>query len=78
MEKPTEWCDHVLLKAAVDALGLKTVVFNVYGADIRRTEIYPVKCKKPGNDLTIYLGHMGEFHYLSLRPKDWNKEWQKS
>lgn len=78
MEKPTEWCDHVLLKAAVDALGLKTVVFNVYGADIRRTEIYPVKCKKSGNDLTIYLGHMGEFHYLSLRPKDWNKEWQKS
>ncbi|XP_062609103.1 uncharacterized protein LOC134270866 isoform X2 [Saccostrea cucullata] len=74
MEQNTEWCDHVIFKAAVDALGLRAVVFNVYGNDIRRTEVLS---RNPSDgSLTVYLGHFGEFHYLSLRPNNWNKEWQ--
>ncbi|XP_062609080.1 uncharacterized protein LOC134270849, partial [Saccostrea cucullata] len=74
MEQNTEWCDHVIFKAAVDALGLRAVVFNVYGDDIRRTEVLS-RNPSDGN-LTVYLGHFGEFHYLSLRPNNWDKEWQ--
>ncbi|XP_061196356.1 uncharacterized protein LOC133204619 [Saccostrea echinata] len=74
MEQNTEWCDHVILKAAVDALGLHAVVFNVYRDDIRRTEVL---CRNPSDgNITVYLGHFGEFHYLSLRPENWEKEWQ--
>lgn len=78
MENPAEWCDHIVLKAAVDALALRTIVFNVYGNDIRRTEILPANCRNSSDMMTIYLGHLGEFHYLSLRPNKWDREWQKS
>ncbi|XP_061162441.1 uncharacterized protein LOC133171671 [Saccostrea echinata] len=74
MEQSTEWCDHVIFKAAVDALGLRVVVFNVYEDDIRRTEV--LSRKQSVDTITVYLGHFGEFHYLSLRPKNWEKEWQ--
>ncbi|XP_062609101.1 uncharacterized protein LOC134270865 [Saccostrea cucullata] len=74
MEQSTEWCDHVIFKAAVDALGLRVVVFNVYGDDIRRTEV--LSRKQSVDIITIYLGHFGEFHYLSLRPNNWESEWQ--
>uniref|UniRef100_A0A8W8KE68 OTU domain-containing protein n=1 Tax=Magallana gigas TaxID=29159 RepID=A0A8W8KE68_MAGGI len=77
MESPSEWCDHIVLKAAVDALALRTIVFNVYGNDVRRTEILPANCRNSSDMMTIYLGHLGEFHYLSLRPNTWEREWQK-
>lgn len=78
MESPSEWCDHIVLKAAVDVLALRTIVFNVYGNDVLRTEILPANCTNSSDMMTIYLGHLGEFHYLSLRPNKWDREWQKS
>ncbi|XP_048758615.2 uncharacterized protein LOC125668458 isoform X2 [Ostrea edulis] len=76
MEKNTEWCDHMVLKASVDALGMKAVIYNVYETDVRRTEVLPGGHHGRAECLTIYLGHFGEFHYLSLRPKNWEREWQ--
>ncbi|XP_048754505.2 uncharacterized protein LOC125665738 [Ostrea edulis] len=76
MEKNTEWCDHMTLKASVDALGMKAVIYNVYETDVRRTEVLPGGHQGRTECLTIYLGHFGEFHYLSLRPNNWEREWQ--
>ncbi|XP_048754481.2 uncharacterized protein LOC125665725 [Ostrea edulis] len=76
MEKNIEWCDHIILRACVDALGMKAVIYNVYETDVRRTEVLPGGHQGRGECLTIYLGHFGEFHYLSLRPKNWEREWQ--
>lgn len=76
MEQNYQWGDHMVLKAMADALNLVVVVFNVYEDDIRRTEILsegrPITKRQK---LTIFLGHIGEFHYLSLRPIDWEKDW---
>ena len=69
----------MILKALADALNLTVIVINVYEDDIRRTEIpaegRPVTRRQK---LTIFLGHIGEFHYLSLRPADWEKDWPYS
>lgn len=79
MEQNYQWGDHMVLKAIADALNLVVVVFNVYEDDIRRTEILsegrPITKRQK---LTIFLGHIGEFHYLSLRPLHWEKEWPYS
>lgn len=79
MNQNYQWGDHMVLKAIADALNLVVVVFNVYEDDIRRTEILsegrPITKRQK---LTIFLGHIGEFHYLSLRPIDWENDWPYS
>lgn len=79
MQQNFQWGDHMILKALADALNLTVIVINVYEDDIRRTEIpaegRPVTRRQK---LTIFLGHIGEFHYLSLRPADWEKDWPYS
>ncbi|XP_062613070.1 uncharacterized protein LOC134274844, partial [Saccostrea cucullata] len=76
MELNSQWGDHMILKAIADALNLIVVVFNVFKDDIRRTEILPEGTPITKRQrLTIYLGHIGEFHYLSLRERDWEIYW---
>ncbi|XP_061175918.1 uncharacterized protein LOC133184861 [Saccostrea echinata] len=76
MEQNSQWGDHMILKAIADALNLIVIVFNVFEDDIRRTEILPEGTPITKRQrLTIYLGHIGEFHYLSLREYDWEIYW---
>ncbi|XP_062622062.1 uncharacterized protein LOC134283559 [Saccostrea cucullata] len=75
MSNPKEWSDHIMLKAVVDLLHLNAVVFNIYKDDVRHTEVKSSRKNFPFPTLTIYLGHLGEFHYVSLRPKKWEKLW---
>ncbi|XP_062577461.1 uncharacterized protein LOC134239300, partial [Saccostrea cucullata] len=75
MSKSGEWSDHIILQAVADVFSLEVIVFNVYRDDICRTEVKGKMCKNNQNRLTIFLGHLGEFHYLSLRPKLWLRHW---
>ncbi|XP_062596780.1 uncharacterized protein LOC134258263 [Saccostrea cucullata] len=74
MSKSSEWSDHIVLQALVDAYNLEVVVFNVFQDDIMRTEIHPENIRNR-NQIQIFLGHLGEFHYLSLRPAHWSVSW---
>ncbi|XP_062609079.1 uncharacterized protein LOC134270848 [Saccostrea cucullata] len=75
MSRSGEWSDHIILQAVADLFSLEVIVFNVYRDDICRTEVKGKMCKNHQNRLTIFLGHLGEFHYLSLRPKLWLRHW---
>ncbi|XP_062578053.1 uncharacterized protein LOC134239939 [Saccostrea cucullata] len=75
MERPGQWGDHITLQTLADVFTLKIIVFNVYQDDIRRTEVEAESNEDIKTRLTIYLGHLGEFHYLSLRPKHWQIHW---
>jgi hypothetical protein len=77
MSRPCEWGDHILLQAVTDAFNLEVVVFNVFQDDIRRTEVNPGKTTRVRR-IPIFLGHIGEFHYLSLRPDNWKSLWPYS
>ncbi|XP_061179355.1 uncharacterized protein LOC133187979 [Saccostrea echinata] len=75
MERPGEWGDHIALQALADVFLLEVIIFNVYQDDIRRTEVTTKSNEKIQKKLKIYLGHLGEFHYLSLRPRKWRLHW---
>ncbi|XP_061178700.1 uncharacterized protein LOC133187369 [Saccostrea echinata] len=74
MSKSSEWGDHIVLQAVADAYNLDVVVFNVFQDDIRKTEVHP-QMESKRKPMTIFLGHIGEFHYLSLRPDHWTSWW---
>ncbi|XP_061179354.1 uncharacterized protein LOC133187978 [Saccostrea echinata] len=74
MSTSSEWSDHIVLQAVVDAYNLEVVIFNVFQDDIRRTEVHPEN-RRNRKQMLIFLGHLGEFHYLSLRPAHWTSTW---
>ena len=78
MERSREWGDHIVLQALVDVYCLQVIVFNVFQEDIRRTEVQVESDAQNERRLTVFLGHLGEFHYLSLRPNNWFKQWPYS
>lgn len=77
MSRTCEWSDHIILQAVTDAFNLDIVVFNVFQDDIRRTEVNPGKDTQVQR-IQMFLGHIGEFHYLSLRPDHWTSLWPYS
>lgn len=77
MERNSSWGDHLILKALCDAVGITIVVFNISNDDIRRTELVP-KVNDKSDDTQFFLGHLGEYHYVSLRPKMWERTWPLS
>ncbi|KAK3102642.1 hypothetical protein FSP39_012830 [Pinctada imbricata] len=74
-----EWGDHMMLKAIVDMLGRRLIVINVKPNDeLRKTDLDPHDKTSPGyEEKPLYLGHISESHYLSLRPVGWELEWPK-
>ena len=74
MEKKSTWGDHLTLKALSEVVGETIVVFNPTSDDVRRTEIVP-SASVSATDTPFFLGHIGEYHYLSLRPMNWEKKW---
>lgn len=77
MSKTREWGDHIILQALVEAYNLKVTIFNVFEDDVRHNVL------QPGDDtkrklMQVFLGHIGEFHYLSLRPCHWTDLWPYS
>lgn len=73
MERNSTWGDHLTLQALSEVTRNTIVVLNLSQEDIRRTEIVPSDPDK--SHASLFLGHIGEYHYLSLRPKNWGRIW---
>ncbi|KAL5019884.1 hypothetical protein ScPMuIL_002776 [Solemya velum] len=71
MSHPEEWGDHIMLQAIANVTG-RTI--QVIPSD--ETRDWTVIEPKPGNKTNracVYLGHVAQSHYVSLRPSDhWN------
>ena len=74
MKKSGEWGDHIMLQALADAFHLHINVYNVVYNDVRRTDIIANLHKDAFVKVPIFLGHIGESHYFSLRPLHWMAE----
>lgn len=74
MNKTGEWGDHIILQALADVFLLHITVFNVIDNDVRRTEIVTEMAMETSTKFHICLGHVGEFHYFSLRSMTWKME----
>lgn len=73
MERNSTWGDHLTLQALSEVTRNTIVVLNLSQEDIRRTEIVPSDPDQ--SHASFFLGHIGEYHYLSLRPKNWERIW---
>ena len=61
-----------------DFLGQKIAIFNATSEEsFNHHEILPETCD-PDRTEALYLGHHGELHYVSLRPRDWEQIWANS
>ncbi|KAK3101301.1 hypothetical protein FSP39_002540 [Pinctada imbricata] len=75
MSQPTQWGDHMILRAMSNMLTRNIIVCNVRpDGEVQQHEIVPMKDQR-SDKVALYLGHLGEFHYMSLRPKDWEDKW---
>ena len=77
MTRKKEWGDHIILQALVDAFDLNITIFNVFEDDVRHNILQP-ESDSGRKQTEVFLGHIGEFHYLSLRPRSWTKFWPYS
>ncbi|KAK3102149.1 hypothetical protein FSP39_009176 [Pinctada imbricata] len=76
MARSREWGDHLTLKALCEVLGRKIIVHNVQSSESFNThEFLPEGSDEDGKE-HLFLGHLGEFHYISLRPTSWKQTWE--
>ncbi|KAK3102347.1 hypothetical protein FSP39_010673 [Pinctada imbricata] len=75
MAQPYEWGDHLVLQALCEALQRNIITITVQSDDISSHHEFVPKYKDSIRNETLYLGHLGEFHYVSLRLKGWKKTW---
>ena len=66
MKRSRELGDHIVLQALVDVYSLQVIGCKLFQEDIRRTEMIVESDAHNEERLTVFLGHHGEFHYLSL------------
>ena len=77
MNRDGEWGDHMILNAITEVVGRN---ITVLGSSGNVTQLFPHNITVT-DDLfldSVYLGHIGGTHYVSLRPKDWEKTWPMS
>ncbi|XP_045209765.2 uncharacterized protein LOC123561456 [Mercenaria mercenaria] len=87
MSDDGEWGDHMILGALANVINMPIVI---YGGTTGQNEtiLYPRALTNENglsekddqvldDDIVVYLGHVSESHYLSLRPKHWRQTLQK-
>ncbi|XP_060564626.1 uncharacterized protein LOC132723846 [Ruditapes philippinarum] len=65
-----EWGDHLILRAIVETIGHTIKVLNVSGEESHWTILEPATIDVSKDGMHLVLGHVGEFHYTSLRPAE--------
>ena len=77
MNRSGEWGDHMILNAITEVIGRNVTVLSTSG---NATHLFPhhVPVSDDQNVDSIYLGHISDTHYCSLRPKNWEKIWSVS
>lgn len=63
-----EWGDHVVLLAVVEVVGHTIKILNVSEKEPHWTIMEPMYIDASKDSMHLVLGHVGEFHYISLRP----------
>ncbi|XP_052060339.1 uncharacterized protein LOC127700735 [Mytilus californianus] len=73
MERKGEWGDHMILQGVSEVTNCRIIVIN---SDIVKTELNPWHSTFDEAQMDIVLlGHMGEYHYVSLRPSNYQEAW---
>ncbi|XP_033758231.1 LOW QUALITY PROTEIN: uncharacterized protein LOC117340581 [Pecten maximus] len=71
MGQESQWGDHMVLQACTEVTSQRIVVFK---PNTNKTVLVPT-VEEVSEENTVTLGHIGESHFVSLRPKDWEANW---
>lgn len=78
MSRDSVWGDHMMLNALTEFLGYRVVVMTTNPESQTKTVIEPASFDISHGLFTLYLGHIGDCHFNSLRPKTWEEDWPAS
>ncbi|CAG2203809.1 unnamed protein product [Mytilus edulis] len=74
MSKDGEWGDQIVLRGLAEVIDREICIISTFGDSHNQTTITPQGASKVKK---IYLGHVNDQHYYSLRPKGWHEKWYK-
>lgn len=63
-----EWGDHIVLRAVVEVVGCTIKILKISGNEECWTTLEPASANASKHGMHLVLGHIGEYHYTSLRP----------
>lgn len=73
MSRIGEWGDQMILQGVSEITCFRIIVVN---SEMITTRLEPWhSTPELGLLNVIHLGHMGEYHYVSLRPQNWQQSW---
>ncbi|XP_052059993.1 uncharacterized protein LOC127700513 isoform X4 [Mytilus californianus] len=71
-----EWGDQIILRGLAEVVNREISIITTIGDLHNQTSITP-KVADKDKVKTIYLGHVNDQHYYSLRPKGWHNQWYR-
>ncbi|CAC5387844.1 unnamed protein product [Mytilus coruscus] len=71
-----EWGDQIILRGLAEVVNREISIITTIGDLHNQTSIKPQGADKD-KVKTIYLGHVNDQHYYSLRPKGWHNQWYR-
>ncbi|KAK3107061.1 hypothetical protein FSP39_006059 [Pinctada imbricata] len=78
MGREGEWGDNIMLRGLADVLGRKICIISTFGEIHNQTTVEPSEKQKSDQSEDVFLGHIDDQHYVSLRKSDWRETWYKS
>ncbi|KAJ8316027.1 hypothetical protein KUTeg_006041 [Tegillarca granosa] len=77
MKKDGEWGDQIMLRGVAEVTGRKICIISAIGDSHNQITIEPSKAEADQSE-KIFLGHIDDYHYVSLRPKNWRDIWYEN
>ncbi|KAK3609364.1 hypothetical protein CHS0354_036603 [Potamilus streckersoni] len=71
LSQDTQWGDHIILRATAEFLKRNIEILTPKETlEFHKTKIEPEFSRSGQDEKSLLLGHVGESHYVSLRPED--------
>ncbi|OWF46813.1 uncharacterized protein LOC110455162 isoform X2 [Mizuhopecten yessoensis] len=75
MEKDGEWGDEMALRGISEVVQRHINIISALGSDQHNQITIQPSGVEADQSQDLFLGHMDDYHYISLRPKNWEDTW---
>lgn len=75
MEKDGEWGDEMALRGIAEVIKRQIKIISAIGTDQHNQITIQPTGVESDQQQDVFLGHMDDYHYISLRPKNWEDTW---
>ncbi|XP_033758531.1 uncharacterized protein LOC117340864 isoform X2 [Pecten maximus] len=75
MEKDGEWGDEMALRGISEVIKRQIKIISALGTDQHNQITIQPTGVESDQSQDLFLGHMDDYHYISLRPQNWEDTW---